>query len=149
MFYIKCLSFLCFTIIDNSYETTTLGVVIFTTVVCGGLTEKVLTKLGMKRNETLQTEAEVSKENSKENLGGVHMWWKKTDTQILKVHSHTPLIPLSLCLTCYLSFISPSRSWEGSQELLRTIKKISKGGISVWSVALLFGSLVTIPSLTL
>lgn len=31
------------------YETTTLGVVFFTTVVCGGLTEKVLTRTGMKR----------------------------------------------------------------------------------------------------
>ena len=35
------------------YETTTLGIVFFTTLVCGGLTEKVLARTGMKRGVEL------------------------------------------------------------------------------------------------
>mmetsp|Transcript_41669 Transcript_41669/g.53757 ORF Transcript_41669/g.53757 Transcript_41669/m.53757 type:complete len:500 (-) Transcript_41669:38-1537(-) len=73
------------------YETTTLGVVIFTTIVCGGLTEQVLTALGMKRTDLMDetelpssTSTSTSIKDSKENPGGFHMWWKRTDATIMK-----------------------------------------------------------------
>jgi solute carrier family 9 (sodium/hydrogen exchanger), member 8 len=46
----------------DSYATTTLFICIFTTVVCGGLTDRVLTEFGMKQdgNETFRREEEES-----------------------------------------------------------------------------------------
>lgn len=82
------------------YETTTLGVVIFTTLICGGLTEKVLTALGMKRtsdtvnpgegdallpsSSSSTPKGETVGNDGKDSFGGIHRWWKRTDARILK-----------------------------------------------------------------
>ena len=79
------------------YETTTLGVVFFTTVVCGGLTEKVLTRTGMKRSQDttygaipgddqplLAGGAQSLGPRKKEPKLGVHGWWVRVDAKVMK-----------------------------------------------------------------
>eukprot|EP00613_Pedinella_sp_CCMP2098_P048860 CAMPEP_0171832390 /NCGR_PEP_ID=MMETSP0992-20121227/9302_1 /TAXON_ID=483369 /ORGANISM="non described non described, Strain CCMP2098" /LENGTH=311 /DNA_ID=CAMNT_0012447899 /DNA_START=547 /DNA_END=1481 /DNA_ORIENTATION=+ len=70
------------------YETTTLGVVFFTTVVCGGLTEKVITRAGMKRIDSGATSEDFSVDDQGDGggggRGGVHVWWKGVDAKFMK-----------------------------------------------------------------
>lgn len=72
------------------YATTTLCVVIFTTVVCGGLTEPLLEAVDMKRDEVVKAQrpasGEESDSESDEELtpltkhgGGIHSWWRGQD----------------------------------------------------------------------
>lgn len=82
----------------GAYETTTLGVVFFTTVVCGGLTEKVLARTGMKRSETAAycpidgDDGPLMAGHEKSALGpqvatkklGVHGWWVGVDARVMK-----------------------------------------------------------------
>mmetsp|Transcript_35929 Transcript_35929/g.71120 ORF Transcript_35929/g.71120 Transcript_35929/m.71120 type:complete len:316 (+) Transcript_35929:692-1639(+) len=94
----------------SQYETTTLGVVFFTTVVCGGLTEKVITRAGMKRIDSGATSEDFSVDESAAvgllqggaspaaamsarrqqgdggggGRGGIHVWWKVVDTKFMK-----------------------------------------------------------------
>lgn len=88
------------------YESTTLGVVIFTTVICGGLTEPVLRHMGMKRDGDLEVPDDSDKGKLAEGLtvgnvekhmqpialsrvhdlpnAGVHSWWKEVDESFMK-----------------------------------------------------------------
>jgi len=94
----------------SQYETTTLGVVFFTTVVCGGLTEKVITRAGMKRIDSGATSEDFSVDESAAvgllqggaspaaalsarrqqgdggggGRGGIHVWWKGVDAKFMK-----------------------------------------------------------------
>jgi sodium/hydrogen exchanger 8 len=90
----------------GAYETTTLGVVFFTTVVCGGLTEKVLARTGMKR-EAGGAYAPIGDGDNAAGQGlgqgllghekglslgpkvaakksGVHGWWVGVDGRVMK-----------------------------------------------------------------
>ena len=79
------------------YETTTLSIVIFTTVVCGGLTEPMLRHAGMKRgtdavsdgDDDLHTELlEVGEEPPQRRLSipapGLHAAFRELDQRYLK-----------------------------------------------------------------
>lgn len=76
--------------------TTTLGIVIFTTVVCGSLTEPILSRSGMRRagaeadddvGELLPTQAlagDKSAAASTHRAGGMHAFWRKIDQQYMR-----------------------------------------------------------------
>jgi sodium/hydrogen exchanger 8 len=77
--------------------TTTLGIVIFTTVVCGSLTESILTRSGMRKasssaddedvGELLPTQALTGAKSgaaSTHRAGGMHAWWRNIDQQYMR-----------------------------------------------------------------
>ena len=76
------------------YETTTLGVIFFTTIICGGLTERVLTTTGMKLDidssifsnyqSNLYPEGESLNSNKQGQVSGIHSWWKRYDMRVMK-----------------------------------------------------------------
>ena len=84
----------------GAYETTTLGVVFFTTVVCGGLTEMVLARTGMKREAAgvyapigdgdndvgsmAGHEKGLSLPKVAAKKAGLHGWWVGVDSRVMK-----------------------------------------------------------------
>jgi sodium/hydrogen exchanger 8 len=84
----------------ETYKTCTLSICIFTTVVCGGFTERIVTKAGMKRNEddmedliadegssSLMAEQFPSAQRASAHVyGTVKEMWKKLDNDYLKVY---------------------------------------------------------------
>jgi sodium/hydrogen exchanger 8 len=91
----------------GAYETTTLGVVFFTTLVCGGLTEKVLALTGMKRTtedlpvgqadaaaDTPPPPPAVLADGRRSGAAqpplkqapkrGFHQWWGGVDARVMK-----------------------------------------------------------------
>jgi sodium/hydrogen exchanger 8 len=84
----------------ETYKTCTLSICIFTTVVCGGFTERIVTKAGMKRNEDdmedliadegssslIAEQFPSAQRASAQMYGTVKEVWKKLDDDYLKVY---------------------------------------------------------------
>jgi len=81
------------------YATATLSICIFTTVVCGGFTERILTMSGMKETDedvleegdeedrsSLVAEFPVARRASEHVYGTAKVMWKKFDNEYLKVY---------------------------------------------------------------
>jgi sodium/hydrogen exchanger 8 len=82
------------------YATATLSICIFTTVVCGGFTERILTMSGMKetgqdvledvdeedRSSLVVREFPVARRASEQMRGTVKEMWRKFDNEYLKVY---------------------------------------------------------------
>ena len=87
------------------YETTTLGVIFFTTIICGGLTATMLSRTGMKRvPDSSGGQAGDEDDDSRPLLGntdrgpggregrpsrggaasGFHGWWRRVDASVMK-----------------------------------------------------------------
>jgi solute carrier family 9 (sodium/hydrogen exchanger), member 8 len=81
---------------NDVIATTTLGIVIFTTVVCGGLTEPFLSKMGMKtargggdEEEDIGEAADLFPAAPRASSyvatrGGFHNWWKHFDNRFMR-----------------------------------------------------------------
>ncbi|KAA0150498.1 hypothetical protein FNF27_07787 [Cafeteria roenbergensis] len=78
---------------NDIIATTTLGIVVFTTVVCGGLTEPMLERMGMKKphdddeedqGELLPLTSVADPTSTSHRAGGLHATWRNFDSRFMR-----------------------------------------------------------------
>lgn len=81
---------------NDVIATTTLGIVMFTTIICGGLTEPILTRMGMKRPAgedddlgeivpaSSSSSSSIKRSDTPHRASGFHAWWRGFDQRVMR-----------------------------------------------------------------